>query len=121
MLNDNLYKLVAFSNENGSAEAAITIDASHKIFEGHFPGQPVLPGVCMMQIIKELTEKAIAKELFMHQVDSCKFLSMVDPTRTSHLKVIIEYATAENETVVQAVLKSDEAVYLKMKAAFKTR
>ena len=42
--------------------AELYINATHKIFEGHFPNQPVVPGVCMMQMIKEILEQVIGKE-----------------------------------------------------------
>ena len=61
MLNDNLYRTDSFSYQEEKIEAEISIDVHHKIFEGHFPGQPVLPGVCMIQIVKELVEKAMTK------------------------------------------------------------
>ena len=32
------------------SEVWVEIDPTHPIFEGHFPDQPVLPGVCMVQI-----------------------------------------------------------------------
>ena len=41
--------------------AELIINSNHKIFEGHFPNQPVVPGVCMMQMIKEITENVIGK------------------------------------------------------------
>ncbi|MEJ0079486.1 MAG: hypothetical protein WDM78_00620 [Puia sp.] len=28
--------------------------ADQAIFSGHFPGQPVLPGVCMMEMVAEV-------------------------------------------------------------------
>ena len=31
--------------------AELFINADHKIFEGHFPNQPVVPGVCMMHML----------------------------------------------------------------------
>jgi 3-hydroxyacyl-[acyl-carrier-protein] dehydratase len=120
MLNDTLYKIVAFTNENGKAEADIIIDTNHKIFEGHFPGQPVLPGVCMMQIVKEIAEKAMGKSLFLQSVDTCKFLSIVDPTKTNNLKIVLDYNTAFSDAVaITAVLKSDATVFLKMKCNLK--
>lgn len=114
MLNDHLYTVDSFTNKNGKAEAQLTIDAGHKIFEGHFPGQPVLPGVCMIQIFKELLEKATGQKLFLYQADSSKFLSMVDPRQTPQLIFIIDYTTTEGYIKANGVLKSDSATFLKL-------
>lgn len=31
----------------------VRLDAAHPIYAGHFPGNPVLPGVCTLQIVRE--------------------------------------------------------------------
>ena len=56
MLKDSLYRILNISGENNAIEAIIELDEHHDIFKGHFPGQPVLPGVCMLQITKEILE-----------------------------------------------------------------
>lgn len=114
MLNDNLYKIDSFVYVDGKIETTLTIDANHKIFEGHFPGQPVLPGVCMIQIFKELLEKATSQKLFLYQADSSKFLSMVDPRQTPQLIFIIDYTTTEGYIKANGVLKNDAATFLKL-------
>ncbi|MCX6330659.1 MAG: hypothetical protein NTZ85_14245 [Bacteroidia bacterium] len=32
----------------------VELKRDHDIFKGHFPGNPILPGVCTIQILKEL-------------------------------------------------------------------
>jgi len=59
MLIKNLYKIESFHYKNQQLKAEIFINKEHEIFKGHFPNNPVMPGVCMIQIIKELTEKEI--------------------------------------------------------------
>jgi len=119
MLIENLYTLNSFSNEAGKAVAAITINAGHKIFEGHFPGQPVLPGVCQLQIIKELLERATGKKLFLSEAGNCKFLQMVNPVKSNILDITIDYTLNDTIISVNAIIKSEEVVFLKMNGTFK--
>jgi 3-hydroxyacyl-[acyl-carrier-protein] dehydratase len=114
MLNNYLYKIDSFKNVAGNIDAAITIDTNHEIFKGHFPNQPVLPGVCMMQIFKELLEKAINQKLFLYQADSSKFLSMVDPFQTPQLFFMIDFTITDNNVKAGGVLKNDTTVFLKL-------
>lgn len=114
MLSDNLYTLISFNNTDGKIEASLTLNANHKIFEGHFPNQPVLPGVCMMQIFKELVEKATGQSLFLYQADNSKFLSMVDPRTTPNLIFLMDYTTTEGYVKANGILKNEEAVFLKL-------
>ncbi|WP_018630585.1 hypothetical protein [Niabella aurantiaca] len=115
MLKNDLYTVISFEDNAGSVAAAIGLNAGHKIFEGHFPGQPVLPGVCMIQIVKELTEEATGKKLFLAEAAQCKFLSMVDPQKTPELTVGIDYRQPDNHTIIiNAVLKNTEVAFFKM-------
>ena len=57
----------------------ITFNPDHAIFKGHFPGQPVVPGVCMMQIVKEVLEMALGRKMQVQQAAQMKFLQLITP------------------------------------------
>ncbi|SDC88292.1 hotdog family protein [Niabella drilacis] len=117
MLKNELYTITTFENNAGAVAAGIRLNTAHPIFEGHFPGQPVLPGVCMMQIVKELAEEATGKKLFLGEAAQCKFLSMVDPGKTPELRATIDYKeSGEAALAITAALKSETAVFFKMSA-----
>ncbi|MFT3902807.1 MAG: 3-hydroxyacyl-ACP dehydratase [Niabella sp.] len=119
MLNNSLYTITSFEQEEGKVEARIHINAEHKIFEGHFPGQPVLPGVCMLQIMKELMEKSLSKNLFMHEASQCKFLSMVDPRQTADLMATLQYTQAADGIIaLNGVLKDEQTIFLKLVCSY---
>ncbi len=54
MLLDNLYHIVEQEIGEQTITATIALHTTHPIFEGHFPGQPILPGVCQTQMCVEL-------------------------------------------------------------------
>lgn len=118
MLLDNLYKTDSFIAEDGKLSATVRININHKIFEGHFPGQPVLPGVCQIQLVKELLEKALEKELFLSEASQCKFLMMVNPRETQKLEVTIDYKPVEQKIAANAVIRNQESVFLKLTGGF---
>jgi 3-hydroxyacyl-[acyl-carrier-protein] dehydratase len=62
-----------------SARAILRINWGHPIFEGHFPGRPVVPGACLLQIVKELVSMAIGSEVRLTRADQIKFISMIGP------------------------------------------
>lgn len=116
MLNNSLYTIKSFENPEGKVAAIIELDVTHPVFDGHFPGQPVLPGVCMIQLVKELTEKATARKLFLKEVANSKFLSMIDPRQTPVLMIAIDYSATSGAIGVTAVLKADTTAFFKMTA-----
>ncbi len=119
MLQDSLYTISQWSAGPNRVEAELEIDAAHPIFKGHFPGQPVLPGVCMIQMVKEVMEKVTGAGLFMHKADNCKFLQLVDPVKTHTLTMSAQFQVDANELSVQAVLKSIDSILMKINCGFR--
>ncbi len=99
--------------------AELFINADHKIFEGHFPNQPVVPGVCMMQMIKEILEQVIEKQTNLLQAADMKFLAVINPQENNLIHASIKYAAVENGNInVVASLFKDELVHFKFKGQF---
>lgn len=48
-------------------------------FQGHFPGQPVLPGVCIVAAVLTAAEKVLGRRLRMKRLKSAKFFRTVTP------------------------------------------
>lgn len=120
MLQPDFYSFLSLvSNGHSSLEASFLLYPEHPIFGGHFPGQPVVPGVCMLQIIKEALEKAIGKKLFLAQTANIKFLSMLVPVAKSEIYLRAEFAIpSENELMVaNASLSSLDDNFIKLSNA----
>jgi 3-hydroxyacyl-[acyl-carrier-protein] dehydratase len=86
----HLYSIIHFSKNSDELHASIQLDATNDIFKGHFPSQPVLPGVCMLQISQEIIEHALGENLLMTQTGQIKFLQMVDPTINNKITINIK-------------------------------
>lgn len=96
--------------------AELIINADHKIFEGHFPNQPVVPGVCMMQMIKEILELVLGKETNLLHAAEMKFLAIINPQANNLVHASIKYAADESGAVnIVASLFKDELVHFKFK------
>ena len=114
----NLYKLDDLTVNDTSATANITINKDHIVFNGHFPDNPVMPGVCMMQIIKEITEKIVDKKLFMQSASNIKFMAIINPFITPELELQLEITEADQGYKVKNVSKFEDTVALKSTTNF---
>lgn len=96
MLLKDFYKILSFeSNSDSQHLAIILINEGHEVFKGHFPNNPIMPGVCMMQIIKELTEQVIQSKLVVEKLIDVKFTALINPFVTPELRLEIEIKTVE--------------------------
>lgn len=105
--------------ENGTFVAMISINKNHDIFKGHFPGNPVTPGVCMMQIIKELTEEFTGKKLFLKSASNVKFMAIINPNETPDLNIHLDILENDEEIKVKNISSFGETIALKMSVNYK--
>ncbi len=76
MLLDDFYEILDLKSEdNQTVTASVKINKTHKIFVGHFPKNPVTPGVLMLQIIKNCLEIHLEKPLLIQRLSHVKFLA----------------------------------------------
>ncbi len=119
LLND-FYTIMNRDASDGAVRAKISINRTHKIFDGHFPGLPIVPGVCMMQIIREIMEVTTEKSLMIVSADNMKFLSVINPDHNQEVDVSITYSEDSGTFIVNASLFAGTVTFFKLKAALKT-
>lgn len=103
---------------DGKISATILFNANHSIFKGHFEQMPVVPGVCQTQLIKEIFQEEIKKDLVLSKGINIKFTGMIVPQE--HPKVFVEITyKSENEIYsIDAKLFFDTIVFTKFKGEF---
>ena len=116
----DFYALTNFSiPETGKVQAEIKLDAQHGIFKGHFPDNPVVPGVCLIQISKEMLEKSLNTTTQLTQSSQVKFLAVVDPTVNAVLQIALDTKEHDGLISVNAAISAGEKVFFKFKGVFK--
>ncbi|MHB8208513.1 hypothetical protein [Mucilaginibacter sp.] len=118
MLHPNLFTFTDLQAEGDNLKTTITLNAGHPIFKGHFPGQPVLPGVCMMQMVKEITEVYIDKKIQLQKARELKFLSIIDPIKHSSIQMELSIKNVNNEIKVDARLLNATILFFKFSGIF---
>jgi 3-hydroxyacyl-[acyl-carrier-protein] dehydratase len=99
--------------------AVITLNADDFIYKAHFPGRPITPGVCIIQILQELVEIHCEKQLKLRSAKNIKFLNILDPL--AHPKVCFEVKCTDNgdcSISASLVCKAEDIVFAKMQSEF---
>jgi 3-hydroxyacyl-[acyl-carrier-protein] dehydratase len=120
MLQGDFFEINDLEVQDFTIKADLEINAHHKIFQGHFPEQPVVPGVCMMQMVKEIMEQVTQRKTNLVKAGEMKFLAVIDPTQNNIIQATLKYAVEEGDCIsVSATLFKNELVHFKFKGVFK--
>lgn len=116
MLINDFYKIIEAQSEGNNYACKIVFDASHNIFKGHFPAQPVVPGVCMLQIVKELLQQQTGQQLLIRTANNVKFLQLITPEVQPTLN--IQWSEMEGAYKVNAAFKTEDTQLFKLDGQF---
>jgi 3-hydroxyacyl-[acyl-carrier-protein] dehydratase len=106
-----LYEITS-GRDNGLFE--VQLNPGHAIFEGHFPGNPVLPGVCSMMIVRECASLMAGRPLRYASIRESKFLAAITPDPI--LSVKLKLSAQDNDYSLDATICLGETTMLKLKA-----
>lgn len=99
-------------------QASILINAAHSVFQGHFEQMPVVPGVFQTQLIKELLQERLHKNLVLSKGDNIKFMSMIVPGQHPEINIEISYREDENNYAAEARIYWENTTFTKFKGTF---
>ena len=95
------------NSEEDSLSASFVFPEEFAGFQGHFKGNPVLPGVCKIQAVIAMHEKFYAKNFRLKEVTQAKYFLPVTP----HQKITVKchsQLNPEGALVVKATVQREE-------------
>lgn len=119
-LQDSLYNIVSRTPADGGEDFLVRLNAEHFIYKAHFPGEPITPGVCLLQMCVELLSLHVGSVLALSCAKNVKYLKIVVPDQTPELLVSLrkvqEITTDDGADVikVQIGVSSEGEAYTKL-------
>lgn len=121
--------------ESSSAtQIAVRLNSEHPIYQAHFPGEPITPGVCIIQIAKELLEEALQGGNYCENdknwqgqnhlvaVKNVKFLAPISPLETPLVTYTLQKVTPSDDgTTVKAQITVESTDKLMAKLSLTLR
>lgn len=115
MLIKDFYELISTTPQGEDAyEVVVNLNKDSTVYAGHFPDQPVAPGVCLTQMVKEVANGIIGKNWALREVRQIKFLAMVDPNQTPSLTLDLKLQPSDNDCKLTCTAKDGETSYFKI-------
>lgn len=118
MLKNNFFYIEQLTRDANKIISDVSLNTMHDIFHGHFPNQPVVPGVCMLQMQREILEDVLESKLQLKEASVIKFLAMLVPTQFDSATYIIEVQINERSISVSSSLINKDVVFLKFKGSY---
>ena len=118
MLMNDFYSISDLVAGENNVTCTANFNPEHQIFNGHFPGQPVVPGVCMMQMVKELLQQQLGKELLLRSTGQVKFLQLITPEVAPQIAITW---SAQNEGYQVTALFKGERDLFKLTGAYEVK
>lgn len=123
-MNDQVFnQLIQFDTiqeleENQKFVLPFSILKSSNVFEGHFPQQPILPGVVMVEILKRAVRETTGKKLELIEASNFKFLKMIDPTVLPKAELHFTISKVDAIWKVKAQISSGTDTFFKANAQY---
>ena len=115
LLQTGFYTIVS-EETNGSTElkTRIRFNAGSEVFKGHFPEFPVVPGVCLLEIVKELISSSYKSKILIKAVAGIKYLSVINPLNTPEVIFHIVFGETDGKSCSANIyVINDSTVYMK--------
>lgn len=121
MLIKDYYTIEGREKAEGKAFFHIRLNPDCPIYQGHFPGEPVSPGVCNIQLLKELAEEVAGCELMMNHLNLCRLTTLVTPLTHPTMVATLVLEESSDGYKLHATLGKGEEIYLEMKGEMKVK
>ena len=81
------YNIESFEAADGRFSARISLVKDNPIYRAHFPGHPITPGACQLEIVRAVASRAVGSPAAITSVKNLKYVEVVDPARTDAFTV----------------------------------
>ena len=116
---NSLYRIKQKEIEKNSGRAIISLNKEHPIYRGHFPGNPVTPGVCSLEILTEFIAVNYPGLPQPAKIEQIKFLNFINPVSDKIIRLEVNFkANEDGSWRVRGMLGTDKKQAVKLIARY---
>lgn len=116
LLENKFYKVIRKETAGTTGHFTVALLPDCNVYDGHFPGDPVCPGVCNIETIKECAMILLDKELRIKSIKQCRLTAIATPTVCPEVGIdITATPSADGSYTIQATIKDDKQTYMEYK------
>lgn len=88
ILKDQLFTITKRQEKEGKTVFSIALNPECFIYKAHFPGNPITPGVCIIQTACELLGELEGRKLEVTEIKNVKFLNILSPVSNKNVEFV---------------------------------
>ena len=100
-LNSSFYHITS----RDESSFTIRFNSEHPVFAGHFPGHPIVPGACLVQIAQELLSDQKGVRVQFREIRNLKFKQPITPD------IEVRYIINENKITIEDLESNNYAQF----------
>jgi 3-hydroxyacyl-[acyl-carrier-protein] dehydratase len=100
-LKNQLFKINDFTPTDDGMVCHVSLLPDCIIYKAHFPKRPITPGVCIVQMAKELIETYLERAYEISEIKNVKFLYILSPIESP--EVIFTFSKVDVDTTGNTV------------------
>ncbi len=115
LLENKYYQITDRKTDGQDTIFHIAVLPDCEVYRGHFPGDPVCPGVCNIETIKECAMLLTGKRLFISQIKQCRLTAVATPASCPQLELRMNALPTGQGFIVTASLSDINKTYMEFK------
>ncbi len=112
----SFYSIQSSSTENEQTVFRICLNDNCPVYEGHFVGEPVCPGVMSIQMLVECASRVAQKTLYIDTIKQCRFYALMTPKEHQLITAHIQLTPQDSSLLLSASIVANEQTMLSLKA-----
>lgn len=118
---EEFYNTVSSEKNNSEIFITVQFNPKHPIYKGHFPNQPVVPGIMQIETLTSLINSELELNHELHKVSNVKYLNMIVPS-SELISFDIKFKHLENNMLkINCIIKNETVTYTKFSGVFKPK
>ena len=85
------------------------------VFRGHFPGNPVCPGACNIETVRECASSIAGKELRIRAIKRCRMTAVATPCGCGEMELRVCVSPTDDGFAVTATMADASKSYMEFK------
>jgi 3-hydroxyacyl-[acyl-carrier-protein] dehydratase len=118
MLEQLFYTIENVESAGDSHTVTVNLNAEHTIYKAHFPGNPITPGVCLIQMCLEILKDKYSRELRMVEAKNIKYLKVINPCEYPRVSFAMKLKTDDHGVSADVSIVDADTVFTKINARY---